>query len=229
MNNLFVSINDVLNQVKLDLGKMDNRQDTQLISWIIQGIRDLALAGASLPKAVILPINHKIKTVNLPTDYFDWCRVGLECEQGIKFLTQATNYAKVTRRDDCGDEDIAALESCCHEPNLEFENTFGKFSIDIAQGRIILDSRIQADNIYFEYISDGTEIDGKVMLRQAALAALRAYVHLQDAMFPRVKQDFSVRDMTYKQEKRLLHRANNAISIADIREVIQNNRHNFPK
>ncbi len=230
-NKLFVTLKDVLEEVKVDLGLSTNNKDLQLFQWILRGVENLALASQSEVKVKFLPVN-KINTVILPSDFFDLVRIGVLCGDKIKYFTNHLNMAKLLTQDNCGTEIIAATESCCKHHNQEFERLFGQFRLDIPNGIIRINTGYlfgEDDKVYLEYISNGIEKDGDLMVRAAGKQALIAYVHWQNSMYPTTSRDVAIRKQQYDYEAKRLNRINNPLSIADIREVVNKNMMYEPK
>lgn len=221
---MFIKPAQILQEVKDDLALGDNRKDYIILKHILSGVRELALSGQSVPKAVMLPINENIKTVNLPEDFVDWLSVGIVCGGEVQKFIQAKSFAKALWKDDCGNEIIKASEDCCDKSNRHFENFFGKFDVDIANGRIRLNPNITEEHLYLEYISNGLEPDGDILIREAAASTLVAYVHYQLNRLPRSTPDLPEKKQEYERQLRRLNRINNPISLTDIATIIDKNR-----
>ena len=230
-NRLFVKLEDVLEEVKVDLGLSTNNKDLQLFQWIIRAVRSLAISSQTETKVKFLPINQ-VNTVILPVDYFDLVRIGVLCGDKIKYYTQYMNMAKMLGVDNCGQEYYDTTKACCEQKNKEFEVEFGHYRIDIPNGIIRLSQHLnfgENDKVYLEYITNGTEVDGDLLIRSSAMQTVIDYVHWQNSLFPRMTQESVKRETIYKDSLKKLNRMNNPLSIADIREVVNKNMYYEPK
>jgi len=201
MNNNWYTLRAIVEQCMIDLGENTSlSRKIQFMSWAIIAYRQLQLKAFKQLKAENLPVSD-INTVDLPSDYVQYTKVGVQVGDKIVQFSSNNNIATIFELDDNGNE--MANRFVAESFLLNGTNTnnyladrfwisnFGSlpvrdfFRIDLASNRIILSAPIPSKTIYLEYITDGLECVEETIVHPMAYEVIRCYIHLQRANFSR--------------------------------------------
>lgn len=168
-------------------------------------IREISLDDIAIINAKILPINE-YNAVDLPSDYQDYIKVGLQVGQNVIPLVETHSLNRIVNRDD---NFVAKPYIDLDKPQIVVNNGYGYFNgmnwIGVTWnnygefvGRVYgMGAGLQTDvfmvvkernqiqltdylhgtkNIVLEYMSDGTQIDAITKIDTYAAATIEAYI-----------------------------------------------------
>lgn len=169
---------------------------SKLFDIAFRGMDELGIDFFYQIKSVKLPVNAN-KTVNLPSDFLNYTKVGFLNGKGEVVLLskneKLTTYASLFPDRDAKVKDAASFDWNLSVPNNLFFNYFqtgglgnlyglpsgapyvGSFKIDQANGVIVLDLRYEKDYVILEYAAspkEGEEYMIPVVFREALVAYL---------------------------------------------------------
>jgi hypothetical protein len=209
----YETIDSIVRGVCMDLDEGLERYE-QYLHWALQAHKDWHLDRAKEIKTVRLALTS-YKAIELPEDFVDWTKVGIEC--GNTILT-------FTHDEDCPSFDVndySILDSgqvgqsfgyyyynFINSKGQDTGKLFGLSAKDNYQGyfrlnreRAELQFRSKITNlqtIYLEYISNGYDPCGESFVNPMASNLIRLYVHWQRLKFSKNSARWQVADA--KQE-----------------------------
>lgn len=179
------------------------------LHWYIQALkfasdclRELTFDSLKNINPVALPVSST-GTVDLPCDYVDMVKIGLQRGQKIKPLVQEDSINRLQNKDSNG---VPILYSEPQQDNIDIRFTpfllesefvtdnyeprgrlFGfsagwlndGYKVLRERGQIQLDQNITDTQIYLEYISDGQSSDNATMIHPYAQKTIEAYIFWQ--------------------------------------------------
>lgn len=185
------TINYVVMSVLNRLRDYTMRDYSFLEQIIIEGYSELNLWHLDNIEVVYLRMSEA-KTVDLPADYVDYCKIGIPINGKIKVLTNNENILLPRKFEDgtdvgnadetvSGDDGIFFID---HFRNGNFiaglyGSTGGRdqayYKIDRETRRIVFSGSVPRGEIVLEYISSGVNLQGSTLIPAEAIPALRAY------------------------------------------------------
>jgi len=201
-SNNWYTLRAIVEQCMIDLGvDMSAPNKARYMSWAIMGYRQLQLNVYKQIKTGIFPLSE-INTVDLPSDYVQYSRIGLQVGSKILEFSSNNNIALEFTLDEDGNETPNPFVSMGYRPNgintnnyINMNNYWGAgfnnipvrdyFRIDLNRGRIIFSTHIELSQIYMEYIADGLDCIEETLVNPMAYEVIRCYVHLQRVKFSR--------------------------------------------
>lgn len=204
----FITIRNVVASVMDDLRLYDMKEFEHIKKIVVEGVKKLNIYYLYNVNVVYLKINDDL-TVDLPSDYVDYVKIGVLDGGKIWALTRDDDMA-LPRKDECGlNEKINYKGNIAsdygeyydlfvdHFRNGEYIAgayynrggiNFGYYRIDIERRQIKLSGSVSKDNeIVLEYKSSGVKINDTTYIPLKALWALKAYTHWQIVEYdPRV-------------------------------------------
>jgi len=158
----------------------------------IEGYTDLNLWHLDNIEVVYLRMSSA-KTVDLPSDFVDWCKIGIPVQGKLRVLTNNKNILlprKFADGEDVGNTDdengtSTALFFTDHYSNGQFvgglyglpggiDNAY--YRIDREKRTIVFSGSLPKGKIVLEYISSGVNLTGTTIIPREAIPALRAYL-----------------------------------------------------
>lgn len=174
------TIDNIVKEFLFESGETTLHKYSRYLSYALSEARDWHFDCAQEVKTLSLPIDA-INQVDLPRDYVDWVKVGIQCGDKIKILHLNEHMAMVNQTDKCG---VIPFDKCnCDANNLPanyeqmgafplygYSNNghtgmiygYGSgylskqyFQIYKDKQKIQLSADISKDLLYLEYISTG--------------------------------------------------------------------------
>lgn len=240
----WVGLAEVIYQY-LDQSKQTNAEFRRLWTAGVRGVEELGMDVYSTPKTVKLVVNPN-KTVNLPSDYVGFSKVGVFNAQGeVSTLTRNRNLTsykinlsdRTTSNTDNTTGDTYRLQDLAYVNYFDgarYVNIFGagavlnsagSFDIDEEQGLIYLDNDYGHEYVVLEYLSSpADDVDYKipVQIREAVLSFI-AWKDIEHMPLGRRASlgDKQLRRKEYYNQKRLANLRENIISLSEANEVIR--------
>lgn len=186
-------INDYLNE-----SEQSNHKYVKLFHIAFRGFEELGLDFFYRIQSVKLPVNANL-TVNLPTDYLNWTKVGILNTVGeiipLYYNEKLTTYADLSadRISKVNDPNSLYLEWgwnnntwCNYWNGFDYVNVFGvpsgepfvgSFKVDAANGVILLSEGFNRNYLMLEYLSSPNAEEGRdyylpLQFREALIAWL---------------------------------------------------------
>lgn len=179
-------------------------QKSYSLHWYIQAlkyasdcIRELTFDSLKNVNTVIIPVSDT-GACDLPCDYVDFVKIGVQKGQYIKPLVQDDSINRKVRLDSSGtpikydqpqDSTLFTPLLFDNYPYLQYyyEPMFGfsagwltdSYKVLRERGQIQLDQNVTATQIYLEYISDGQCADNATMVHPYAQKTIEAYIFWQ--------------------------------------------------
>lgn len=229
----------------IDQAKLTTAEFRRLWTIGVRGVEEIGMDVHATPKTAKILVNAN-KTVNLPSDYIGFSKVGVFNPDGeVATLRRNPNLTayKIDQNDrlanntDDTEVDSFRLQDLAYVNYFDgarYVNIFGAgavlnsagtFDIDEEQGLIYLDNQYGHDYVVLEYLSSpADDVDYKipVQIREAVLA----YIAWKDIeLLPLGRRaslgDKQLRRKEYYNQKRLANLRENVVSIAEANEVIR--------
>ena len=247
MNN-YVSVEEVIKSLLIQQGEYTEHKYMQYLDIALRGLKELAFDVTQEVKAKTLPVNENL-TVDLPSDYVDYVRIGV-CNNGvIRDLSKYLGSCLSRATDECGapiakssgsdTRDLDNIEDIYWFSNYRGgenmgriygvgggQSDFGYYRIDTERNQISLASPFAGGSIYLEYIGDGSGDNGQYDIHVHAEEALRAYIWWKSIqrkrMIPMNEKEMARRDW-YNEKRLAIARFSNFTK----QEALQQSRKNF--
>ena len=240
----WVGLAEVIYQY-LDQSKQTNAEFRRLWTVGVRGVEEMGMDVYSTPKTVKLVVNEN-KTVNLPSDYIGFSKVGVFNAQGevstLRRNRNLTSY-KINQLDRTSSNTDNTTGNTYRLQDLAYVNYFdgaryvnifgagavlnnaGDFDIAEEEGLIYLQNDYDFDYVILEYLSSpADDVDYKVpiQVREAVLAFI-AWKDIEHLPLGRRASlgDKQLRRKEYYNQKRLANLRENVVSIAEANEVIR--------
>lgn len=229
----------------IDQARLSNADYRRLWAIGVRGVEEMGMDVYSIPKTAKLPVNAN-KTVNLPSDYVGFSKVGIFNAKGevatlrrniglssykIQQSDRLTSNTDNTTGNTYRLQDLAYVN---YFDGARYVNIFGVGSVlnnagdyDIAEeeGLIYLGNDYDFDYVVLEYLSSpADDVDYKipVQVREAVLAFI-AWKDIEHLPLGRRASlgDKQLRRKEYYNQKRLANLRENPILLWDANEVIR--------
>jgi hypothetical protein len=181
------------------LGDYSMKQYKRLTQIAIEGFTELSLWHLNGVEVVYLHMSTA-KTVQLPSDYIDYLKIGVPVNGKLRVITNKENILLPRVFDDTGDPvgnvDPALIDSSV--PNAVFFSDhwrggqyvgglFGLsggidgayYRVDRENRQIVFSGSVPRAEIVLEYVSSGVKESGGTLIPREAVPALRTYVEWQ--------------------------------------------------
>ena len=229
----------------IDQAKLTGSEFRRLWTIGVRGVEEIGMDVHSQVKSVKLMVNDN-KTVNLPSDYIGFSKVGVFNGQGevstLRRNPGLTGY-KIESSDRLSKNTDTTTSSTFRLQNLAYVNYFdgaryvnifgagavlkseGEFDIDEELGILYLDNNYGYDYVVMEYFSSpADDVDYKVPFQ--VKEALLAFIAWQDIMYMPLGRrasmgDRQLRRKEYYNQKRLANFRINPVTPWDANEVIR--------
>ena len=219
--NGFMTIQQVVNDVKVDINDFSERLHKRLIRWAMVGMEDLSISVIRKHKVVKLYVDPENFYVTVPEDMLKFLSVGIVKNGKFHRFTSSDDIS--TEIDSINPDDRAFNNASSIDNGTN--NTYYK----IYNNRIILSGE-QYEFVFLKYISSGVDNEGNTLIPVEVRDALVSFIKMKlvsdDAKVPeyvinRKKQD-------YKTKKREL-KALQIGTIEDIEDSINTRRFQYPQ
>jgi len=202
--NGFVNIDYAVNQCLVDIEDYDMAQYQRFLQFANLGYTDLNLFVTQNVKVAYLKVNDN-KTVDLPNDYMDYLKIGVEINGQVWTLTLNDDMLLPRTTDACGEiippdlraigDDVDGTKALIPNFGFYFAAHFRNgqyigerygigggfnmayFRIDHEKRQIVFDSELPDGTIILEYKSSGVKADGSTVIPRKVIPALTAYIH----------------------------------------------------
>jgi hypothetical protein len=199
--NGIVNLDYIVNRVLMDLDDPTMRYYKKYLQYAIDGYMDLNLYTMQNIKVAYLPVKEN-KTVDLPSDYIDYTKIGFNQGGSIGVFSVNNDLILPRDTDDCGNV-VNDNTGDCNPDDLVFPNygyyfaphyrngqyvgelysgignfnPNGKYRIDLDRRQIAFNSDVTTDTVILEYKSSGVSGDGSTNVPRQCVPALVAFVH----------------------------------------------------
>jgi hypothetical protein len=240
----FISSEEVLSDIlnnKNDYGKENWWRDKR---FLIRGVTKINLHFrlCTAVNVVYLPLSD-LNTVQLPSDYIDYTKIGIETNGHIWTLSLNKNIC-TTRFEECGvpvralqdfdDVDaiggLAQVPFVTHTRNGSVVTPYGLsggynhayYKVDKKHGLIHFEGDVKCDYIVLEYKSSGISLTDNILIPIEALEALLAFIQWQridnDDNYP--ANEKMRKEAQFDKEMRLLKTLVNTVKIHELMDAL---------
>jgi hypothetical protein len=197
-NNTYQTIDQCVNSALMDINEDQSRYE-QFLHWALEAAKDWHMDQAKEVKTVELTMSET-KTVDLPSDFVDWVKVGIKCGNVIKTFV---HDEKLTFHHECIDGKVVPNEECSDvnlwdfdTSNIEYpfwnfngtnypimglayqSNGLGYFRYHRECNELQFRTVVPANaKIILEYISDGWDPTRKTLIHPYAAKLIKLYIH----------------------------------------------------
>ena len=240
----WVGLSEVIYQY-IDQAKLTNAEYRRLWTIGVRGVEEMGMDVSSTPKTVKLLVKAN-KTVDLPSDYIGFSKVGVFNQQGevatLRRNPDLTGY-KIDMADRLANNFDSTSSNTFRLQNLAYVNYFdgaryvnifgagsvlkneGEFDIDEEQGILYLDNNFGYTYVVMEYFSSpADDVDYKIpiQIRDAVIS----YIAWKDIeMLPSGRRvnmsEKQLRRKEFYNQKRLANLRVNPVTPWDANEVIR--------
>jgi len=205
VKDVYFSMMSCVEQCCIDLDIPSAQYANRLLSWGMRSLVELKLDASNEVKTVKLPIDD-VCVVQLPSDFVDWSKVGVQCGQYIKTLSvnESLDASPRTLENWNPSErfppgDLPNGVGFGSYSGWAFGNYGGRALFAFGGGlphrghykitnnngcqQLLLDAGIDATEIYLEYIGLGVSICGSTILHPYYYEYVRASIHYEWARF----------------------------------------------
>lgn len=207
-------------------------------------LRELSFDSLKIINTVRLDLNSYF-AADLPCDYVDWTKVGLEMAQFVQPITQRNSINRLHKYDNQGNITTYGSPGTF---NMDFpfwpgywmfqniddlgENLGRLYGFNtglVPDGFKILPERNQIQftetsrgtTYIMEYISDGQTSDNATQVDQYAWAAIEAFINWKRS--PYAGNEHSPEGMLFRNQRRVLRARMNEMTCYDIRQILYRN------
>jgi hypothetical protein len=195
-NNPYFTIASIVDQACIDLDVPVSHYFQKFLSWAKWNLMELKMDTANEVKTVRLDISD-VCTVTLPGDFIDWTKIGIESNQYVTCLSAneslsnaertleawnptndpppgwlPTGTAISTRFYNFGGNSLYAAGS-----GLPHNSHYKIVDREHGVKEMILDSGLDATEIYLEYIASGLNVCGDTLVHPYLKEYVRAAIH----------------------------------------------------
>lgn len=201
----YATVDQIVRSALIDLGNISLHHYPRFLNWALDCVQDWNMDSAKEVKTVKLTMND-IKQVELPRDFVDWVKVGIQCGDRIKIMGVREDMNRLHNTDDCGNP--KPFDNCNCTANtlppdytlfggyyfFDYRNDYGEFTgglygygggynqngyfqVDRTNGVLQFTSDVNNTNIYLEYISTGFNPNQQSVVNQYARKCIKWYVH----------------------------------------------------
>lgn len=206
----YATVNSIVMGALADIGESGTHYYDRFLHWALECLQDFQMDSAQETITRVLVMND-LKQVDLPADFIDYIKIGIQCGDRIKTFSVAENINMILPTDSCNNP--VAFESCdCGVNDLPialdvggyyFFNTFnmygenlgaiyghgggynrrGYFKINRQDWVIQFTSEVNNTNIYLEYVSTGFDPTEQTVVNQYAKKLIKQYIHWKRACY----------------------------------------------
>lgn len=197
-----IKVSDIVNQSLFEFGEQTTHLFERALYHALQLVKDVALDGRlKTQKAVILPVDSRIRTVVLPADFVDAIRVA---------------YMQDGKPKEIGRADRSRIRVAGKEPKSvgQGQSTQG-YSIDFDKGILLLPSDVACSEVMLAYVCAGINPTGDTCVHPYLEAPMLAYIYWK--LIER-RKDYSMSQVADAERK--YHRAMTAASLRDNRFTV---------
>lgn len=186
------SINEIVKNALIDLGEDTEHLYQRCLHWGFEGLKDWNFDAAKEFKTVKLEMSPS-KTINLPLDYVDYCKIGTVIGDKVFTFLMNPNIEVLHDVDDCGDVLEKPTENNIYSfssyyfgyngyygfnHNLYGGNRYdiGTCRIDRHRNQIVFSSEVDRTEVYLEYITNGLNPTGESLVNPYAAKVLKLYI-----------------------------------------------------
>jgi hypothetical protein len=184
------TINYVVMSILNRLKQYSMRNYSYLEQILIEGYTDLNMWHLNNIEVVYLRMSEA-KTVTLPCDFIDYCKIGIPINGKIRVLTNDENilfprkFADGEDVGNVGDNVNSNLYFTNHYCGSNYVNSLyglsggvdgAKYRVDKEKRTIIFSGSVPRAEIVLEYISSGVSLQGTTVIPREAVSTLRAYL-----------------------------------------------------
>jgi hypothetical protein len=244
----YYTVDSIVKGCLVDIGENTISSKYQrFLHWGLEAIADFHFDSAQEVKTEKLEMND-IKQVELPIDFVDLVKIGIQCGDRIKTFSVADNINLLHNTNDCGNP--VAFDGCgCSVNSLPSNysdfggyyffnynengenlgglygvgggyNSLGYYKIirNQSPGVIQFTSEVNNTNVYLEYISTGFNPSEQTVVNPYAAKLIKEYIHWRRLWFAGDPRAQKAEEMYYAEYNRVRHRLSD-FSIKDVLEL----------
>lgn len=234
----FVTLEYVVQQFMLFRGEQSLHNFPKYYQMALKGYKELTYDVYGAVKVCIKEIAVN-STVDLPSDYLNYIRIGVTNENRVAWLGLNTDLV-ITRCDKLIQGNEGAHYNFGIPPAFGWtgyqyadgglyglgggNNVFGYYNIDADNDKILLSSEVKG-SILIEYISSGIDEGGDIFVPVFTEEAILAYLYWRSIVYnPRISAgDKQVAKMDYNGEKSNAVARKNGFTASELLQTLRKN------
>lgn len=250
---MYDTIDNIVKEFLFESGETTLHKYARYLSYALSEARDWHFDSAQEVKTLALPIDN-IWQVDLPRDYVDWVKVGIQCGDKVKVLHLNEHMAMMNQTGDCG---VIPFDKCDCDVNSfpDNINTVGSlpfygysnnnetgvmygygsgyltknyFQIYKDKQKIQISSDISSPYLYLEYISTGFSPCGATLVNPYAKEVVKASIDFKRLWHAKDTRYGDAKIMLEQKKMEARHRIF-AITKEDILQISRKNAIQAPK
>tara|TARA_Y100001973_G_C5203902_1_gene339904 strand:- start:3724 stop:4437 length:714 start_codon:yes stop_codon:yes gene_type:complete len=182
---MYIKLEEIVNDLLIEEGKTSENDFLRYFKLGLNGLKELHFDVGGNIKTVELTVDSNTLTVNLPSDYVRYTKIGLLGNDGDVHslgLRSDKSLVNVTPTSTSVSDD--ELHPTYFEYVQEFglgggNNTNGYYKVDLENSTIQFTSDLSGESIILEYISNSAihTSEDAVVVHEFASDAMRAYIY----------------------------------------------------
>ena len=210
---MYIELEEIINELLVEEGKTSENEFLRYFKLGMNGLKELNFDVSGGVRTVELIVDSNTLTVDLPSDYVRYTKIGVYGNDGDIHpigLRNKKSLISTVANDTLSNDD--ELNPSYFEYSQEYgvgggNNANGYFRVDLENSTIQFSSTLSSKKIIVEYITNSLihPTEGKVVVHQLMADALRGYIYWKSIHRKRGidqgEKDLAKRD--YYNEKRL--------------------------
>ena len=210
---MYIELEEIINELLVEEGKTSENEFLRYFKLGMNGLKELNFDVSGGVRTVELIVDSNTLTVDLPSDYVRYTKIGVYGNDGDIHpigLRNKKSLISTVANDTLSNDD--ELNPSYFEYSQEYgvgggNNANGYFRVDLENSTIQFSSTLSSKKIIIEYITNSLihPTEGKVVVHQLMADALRGYIYWKSIHRKRGidqgEKDLAKRD--YYNQKRL--------------------------
>lgn len=210
---MYIELEEIINELLVEEGKTSENEFLRYFKLGMNGLKELNFDVSGGVRTVELIVDSNTLTVDLPSDYVRYTKIGVYGNDGDIHpigLRNKKSLISTVANDTLSNDD--ELNPSYFEYSQEYgvgggNNANGYFRVDLENSTIQFSSTLSSKKIIVEYITNSLihPTEGKVVVHQLMADALRGYIYWKSIHRKRGidqgEKDLAKRD--YYNQKRL--------------------------
>tara|TARA_B100001113_G_C21117546_1_gene626025 strand:- start:1387 stop:2100 length:714 start_codon:yes stop_codon:yes gene_type:complete len=182
---MYIKVEDIVNDVIIEEGKTSENDFLRYFKLALNGLKELHFDVGGGIRTVELTISSDTLTIDLPSDYVKYTKIGVYGNDGdVHPLGLRNDKSLVSTAANSTTVSDDELHPTYFEYVQEFglgggNNTNGYYRVDTENNTIQFTSDLSGKKIILEYISNSLihPKEGKVVIHESSAEALRSYIY----------------------------------------------------
>lgn len=201
-----VSIGKIVRDMMVEDDRSSMHKYQQLLQIAIRGVREMNIDITHTIKSVLLSIDPDLRTADLPEDFIDYSKIGIEVNGQLVTLSVNNDISLLKRTDSCGNLEAPVGNgrlaqyyndsSLSSYPGVYFYNVYnsygqftgrmygqgsglnpvGYYRLDYARRQIMFSTVVDVNNVVMEYLSNGLSSTECILVPETAYETLISWI-----------------------------------------------------